>query len=305
MKYEFVKLHGLGNDFIVIDDFSQEIELSNEDIVSLCDRHFGIGADGIILMRPSHNSDCIAYMHYINSDGTLAEMCGNGVRCFAKYLVDRHFVPDNESSFIADTLAGIRPISFTRDERGDMDFATVNMQQPILDATSVPTLLEENAKTADGKSFVRETSLDSPWGQYNFTCVSMGNPHAICFIDDWEVLPDTLFSGSPKSIDTFLIDEIGAYFESHEMFPQKTNVEFACIEEDGIHMRVFERGCGETFACGTGACATLVGANITERSGRHNDVVLLGGTLHIDWDQSGNVMMTGPAKESFTGSVEI
>jgi len=304
MTYEFVKLHGLGNDFVVIDDFSQEIDLTEQQVRQLCDRHFGIGADGVILVRPSQKADCVAYMHYINSDGTLAEMCGNGVRCFAKYLVDREFVSANENSFNADTMAGVRPISFTRDNEGNLDLATVNMGQPILAAGDVPTTLSETATSPAGV-FVKEASLDSPWGTFSFTCVSMGNPHAICFVDDWECLADELFTDpGKKSLSTFRVDMVGSLFESHEVFPQKTNVEFAHVDGRGIAMRVYERGCGETFACGTGACATLVAARLTDRSACENDVHLLGGTLHIEWNENNNVMMTGPAKEAFSGTVE-
>lgn len=298
---EFAKLNGLGNDFVFIDDLDRELELTDGEVQRLCDRHFGIGADGVILVRPSQDPDCIAYMHYINSDGTLAQMCGNGVRCFAKYLVDRGFVPKGEHSLIADTLAGPKAITFTTDGDGRLDRARVDMGSPILDPALVPTTLGSN-DTFEGRPFVREASVPSPWGTFDFTCVSMGNPHAVCFLDDITALDDALFTDAgSKTLDTFDLDRIGAFFEANPVFPEKANIEFATIDENGISMRVFERGCGETLACGTGACATNVAAFLTGRAGRENDLNLKGGTLHIIWEDDDHVSMMGPAQESFTG----
>ncbi|MDO4290689.1 MAG: diaminopimelate epimerase [Eggerthellaceae bacterium] len=306
MELSFAKLHGLGNDFVFVDDFSREIELTTDQVKWLCDRHFGIGADGVILVRPSSHAECAAYMHYINSDGSLAQMCGNGVRCFAKYLVDRGFVNASDGSFVADTLAGPRPISFEVDDEERLARATVDMGHPILDPTDVPVDAEPTGMSAQGVPYAKEVPLDSPWGTFAFTCVSMGNPHAICFIDDWESVSDELF-GDPahKSLDALDLDAVGAFFECNAAFPEKTNVEFAVVEDDGIHMRVFERGCGETLACGTGACATNVAAALTGRASRENDLVLRGGTLHIVWGDDDHVMMTGAAAESFSGTVIV
>lgn len=306
MKLEFVKLHGLGNDFIIIDDFSEEIDLNDEQVAFLCDRHFGIGADGVILVRPSKRPECAAYMHYINSDGSLAEMCGNGVRCFAKYLVDRGFVKAEDGQFVADTLAGPKPIVFDCDKDGKMTQATVDMGLPILNPAKVPVQLEANETAPTGEAYVSDYALESPWGDFAFTCVSMGNPHAICFIDDFESLSDELFTDpKDKGLETLDLNKVGAFFESHDAFPEKTNVEFAEVTPANIHMRVYERGCGETLACGTGTCATSVAATLNGRSGAENDVILLGGTLHILWDENGHVLMTGPATESFTGEIEL
>jgi diaminopimelate epimerase len=307
MELEFVKLHGLGNDFVFVDDFSRDIELTQEQIAFLCDRHFGIGGDGVILVRPSERPECAAYMHYINSDGTLAQMCGNGVRCFAKYLVDRGFVQASAGEFVADTLAGPKPIKFETDADDKMTKATVDMGHPILEPAQVPVAVEANAKSAEGVAFACNQPIDSPWGAFEFTCVSMGNPHAITFIDDFEALPDDLFTDpASKKLATLDLNKIGAHYESHEVFPEKTNVEFASLAGDGvIEMRVYERGCGETLACGTGACATCVAAALTARSGRENDLVLRGGTLHINWNESDHVMMTGPAVEAFEGTVNV
>ncbi len=306
MVLQFAKLNGLGNDFVMVDDREEKISLTEEDARKLCDRHFGIGADGVILVRPPKHEGCAAYMHYINSDGTLAQMCGNGVRCFAKFLVDRGIVDPESGSFVADTLAGPRPITFNVDDAGKLVDATVDMGSPILDPAAVPVACPANAETADGVPFAREAELSSPWGPFAFTFVSMGNPHAVTFVDDWGKIADELFSDpADKSLETLDLNKIGAYFESHEAFPEKANIEFAVIEDDGISMRVFERGCGETLACGTGACATSVAATLTGRCGRENDVKLRGGVLHIKWNEDNRVMMTGAAAQSFEGSVDV
>lgn len=305
MELEFVKLHGLGNDFVFIDDPAKEIELSAAAVAWLCDRAFGIGADGVILVRPSERPECAGYMHYINSDGTLAQMCGNGVRCFAKYLVDRGRAGDDTGKFIADTLAGPKPISFEVDGTGSLVRATVNMGAPILAPAAVPTTLEANAER-DGAPCVLDAAVASPYGTFRFSCISMGNPHAVCFLDDIAALPDELFSDfENKALETLRLDMVGAYFESAPEFPEKTNVEFAEVRDGAIAMRVYERGCGETLACGTGACATQVAAHLTGRAPREGDVILRGGTLHIVLDDGGEVLMTGPAEEVFSGTVSI
>lgn len=306
MELSFAKLHGLGNDFVFIDDRAGALDLTDEQVSFLCDRHFGIGADGVILVRPPKSDEGDGYMHYINADGTLAQMCGNGVRCFAKYLVDRALVDRSAGRLVADTLAGPRPIAFTVDEAGAMTEATVAMGAPILDPALVPVAAEPDSLTAEGAPYVGHLRLDSPWGPFVFACVSMGNPHAICFVDDWEALPDELFAtGAEKSLATLRIDLPGSFFETHPAFPEKANVEFASVTPDGIAMRVWERGCGETLACGTGACATNTAACLTGRAGRENDLLLSGGVLHIRWDDDGTVFMTGPATESFSGTIVV
>lgn len=305
MRLDFEKLQGLGNDFVFVDDFDRSIELSAEQVAFICDRHFGVGGDGVVLVRPSERPECAGYMHYINSDGTLAEMCGNGVRCFSKFLVDHGYVDPTSGSYIADTLRGPLPISFELDDEGLMSLACVDMDEPILNPAKVPVALPANCTSKEGVAFVKEEALSSPWGEFSFTCVSMGNPHAICFLDDIQALPDDFFVAPEKSLATFDLQRIGAFFESHEVFPAKSNIEFVVPEEDGLHMRVYERGCGETLACGTGACATLVAAVLTGRSDRKNKVHLRGGTLSIEWLDNNHVMMTGPAQLSFTGSIDL
>lgn len=304
MELDFAKLHGAGNDFVFIDDFSRSLELTKTQVAWLCDRHKGIGADGVILVRPSADPACAAYMHYINSDGTLAEMCGNGVRCFAKYLVDYGYADPGDGAFAVETLAGVRRISFSAGEDGKLATATVDMGEPRLAPAVIPTSLAANAKTPDERAFVLDAPLDSPWGAFSFTCVSMGNPHAVCFLDDGERLPDALFSDPlDKGLETLDLERVGAFFESHPVFPEKANIEFAVVRDGGIAMRVYERGCGETLACGTGACATSVAACLSGRSGRDNTVRVRGGELSIAWGDDGRVSMTGPAAESFSGRV--
>lgn len=284
----FEKLQGAGNDFIFIDDRTNELTFSPDEIKHLCDRHFGIGADGVIVVKPPQNPAHDGFMHYINSDGTLAQMCGNGVRCFAKYLVDHHMVDPSRDELYVETRAGVKTISYTCDDEGKLITATVDMGQPILDPTLVPTTLAANALTSDGVAFCKDAIIDSPFGAFAFTCVSMGNPHAVTFIDN---------------LEDFDVEKIGKYFESCDAFPEKANIEFASLKDDGIHMRVYERGCGETLACGTGACATGVAASLTGRSlSSKNILILRGGTLTIDYEPGGSVRMTGPAAFSFTGT---
>ena len=287
---DFVKLHGAGNDFVFIEDLDDRFDLTADEIARICDRHFGIGADGVIFVKPPRNSENAGFMDYRNSDGSVAQMCGNGVRCFAKYLVDYDVVEKNLPLLNVETRAGVKTISYTTDEFGKLDTATVNMGAPVFNPQQIPTNLAFNALSESGEAFVKEAPIDSPYGTYAFTCVSMGNPHAVAFVEDCDAID---------------IDRIGSYFESCDAFPEKANIEFATVREDGIHMRVYERGCGETLACGTGACATNVAAYLTGRANCENDVVLLGGTLHIFYEPAGNVLMTGPARESFSGTISI
>lgn len=304
LKVDFVKLNGCGNDFVFIENMDGQISLTQEQVASICDRHFGVGADGVILVDRSPKDECDAYMHYINSDGTLAQMCGNGVRCFAKYLVDNQMVDTAEKKLNVDTLSGVKPIEYMTDFDGKLTEATVDMGCPVFDPELIPTTLEANSRTSDDVRFVSEQSLSSPWGDFRFNAISMGNPHAVCFIDDFNDLPDDLFTGMPKSLATFDIDKIGSFYEKCDAFPEQANIEFAEITDDGINMRVYERGCGETLACGTGACATSVAATLSKGAPFENVIHLLGGDLSINWID-GHVFMTGPAKEAFRGTFDI
>ena len=289
-RVDFVKLHGAGNDFVFIEDLTDELDLSAEQVECICDRHFGVGADGVIVVKPPCDARNDGFMHYVNADGTLAQMCGNGVRCFAKYLVDYGIVEAHTPLLNVETRAGVKTISYETDERGELVQATVDMGAPILNPGDIPTTLAFNAIAEDGEAFVKDAELESPYGTFAFTCVSMGNPHAVAFVDD---------------SDSLDVDAIGSYFESCDAFPEKANIEFATVREDGIHMRVYERGCGETLACGTGACATAVAAQLTGRAGLESNLVLRGGVLRISYKPGGSVMMTGPAARSFSGTLEI
>ena len=286
----FVKLHGAGNDFICFNDPDDELDFTPQDVARMCNRHTGIGADGVIIVKPPHDQANSGFMDYRNADGSIAQMCGNGIRCFAKYLVDYEIVEKNTPLLNVETRAGLKTISYQTDGEGKLVLATVDMGSPIFNPQQVPTTLAFNAMTQSGEAFVKEATLDSPYGPYDFTCISMGNPHAVTFVDDC------------NEID---VDAVGSYFERCEVFPEKANIEFASLGEEGIRMRVYERGCGETLACGTGACATAVAANLTGRAGRVNDIILLGGTLHIEYTHAGTVLMTGPASESFKGVVSL
>lgn len=293
MLLRFAKLHGCGNDFVMVEDLEDEISLAAEQVARICDRHFGVGADGVILVKPSPRPECAAYMDYINADGTRAQMCGNGVRCFAKFLVDRGIVDPAAGSFVADTLSGPKPIAFTVDEAGELLQATVDMGAPILEAAKVPAAAPET-ETPWGPAVVEQPVASVGAGSLlaglGFTCVSMGNPHAVAFVDDPAGFP---------------VETVGSLVEAAAMFPEKTNVEFARVDGDAIDMRVWERGCGETLACGTGCCATLVAAHITGRAPRKATLRVRGGELGIEWrEDDGHVYLTGPAVQSFSGTVE-
>lgn len=283
MQLAFTKMHGLGNDFVVVEDLAAEIDFSPEAIRWFCDRNFGVGADGLILIRPATTPDADYLMLYFNADGSAAEMCGNGIRCFTKYLVDHGILSDKVDSIVVETLGGTRPISFTRDYDGTMHLATVDMGVPALAPGDIPT-------TLPGEQ-VFECPLETPFGTFQITAVSMGNPHIVIWVDD---------------IDDAPVETVGPYIETHESFPDRTNVEFAqFLGDDTIALRVWERGVGETLACGTGACATLVAASLSCLVGRTATVRLPGGELDIRWDEGGHVYMTGPATQVFLGTIEL
>ncbi|MBA4370508.1 MAG: diaminopimelate epimerase [Coriobacteriaceae bacterium] len=277
-------MHGLGNDFVVVDDLGAEFDIDPDAVAWICDRHFGVGADGLILVRPASVPGADYFMLYYNADGTTAEMCGNGVRCFAKYLVDEGYLPPEVSAVTVQTLGGLRHIDFERDADGLMSSATVDMGEPALAPSLVPT-------TLPGDPAVSRAPLSTDAGDVAVTCVSMGNPHAVVWVDD----PDT----AP-------VESLGPAIETHAAFPNRTNVEFARVDGDRITLRVWERGVGETLACGTGACATVVAAVLDGLlSGRTATVELPGGELRVSWDDDGHVRMTGPAEEVFYGVIDM
>jgi len=271
-RIPFVKMHGCGNDFILID--SEYLESTNIINLSkkLCDRHFGIGADGVIIAYESNNYDF--KMRIINSDGSEPEMCGNGIRCFAHYL--RLTNKTNKENLEIETLAGIIKPSFVKyDEKTSL--IKVNMGKPIFDPKVIP-VNNFQEKIISEKYFFDDT-------EFTINCISMGNPHCVIFLDNLDNL-DFYYWG-PK-------------IESDSLFPKKTNVEFAkVIDNENIKVKVWERGAGETLACGTGACATLVASNLNKLTKNKANIHLPGGTLNIEWNE--NVYMTGSSELVFSG----
>ncbi len=283
MQLAFTKMNGLGNDFVFIEDLESALEMSPDAVAWFCDRHFGIGGDGVILVRPATTPDADYYMHYFNADGSLAEMCGNGARCFAKYVVDHGLVAPAASSLVIETLGGLKPVTFTRAGDGTLDTATVDMGVPEFAPALIPTTFEGDQ--------VLDEPIDTPFGQVLVTAISMGNPHAIIWVDD---------------VDSAPVETVGPFLERHERFPRHTNVEFAqLIDDETIRMRVWERGVGETLACGTGACAVAVAGTLSCRIGRDATVELPGGDLRIRWHEDDHVYMTGSAAVSFTGTIDL
>ena len=278
MPIEFTKYHGLGNDFILIDNrHSSEPVVTPEQAVVLCDRHFGIGADGVIFALPGQNGTDYT-MRIFNSDGSEPEMCGNGIRCLAKFIADLEG-SEAKTLYRIHTAAGVISPELRSDGQ-----VKVDMGFPRLLAAEIPTTLAPpDAKVID----VAIEVADKSW---SVTCVSMGNPHCITFVDD------------VSAID---LETVGPQFEHHPAFPQRTNTEFIqVIRSDYVKMRVWERGAGVTLACGTGACATVVAGVLTGKCDRTTAVELPGGVLQIEWSEvSGRIYMTGPAQRVFTGLI--
>ncbi|MGB4581101.1 MAG: diaminopimelate epimerase [Coriobacteriia bacterium] len=283
MQLLFSKMNGLGNDFVFIEDLDEALDLSPEAAQWICDRHFGVGADGIIMVRPATTPGADYYMHYVNADGSLAEMCGNGARCFAKYLVDHGLVAADATSLVIETLGGLKPVTFTRDEDGQLLTATVDMGTPRFAPEEIPAVFEGTQ--------VYDCPLETPFGAFGITAVSMGNPHVIIWVDD---------------VDTTPVETVGPFIETHERFPRGTNVEFAQLIDDAtIKMRVWERGVGETLACGTGACAVAVAGTLSCRVGRSTTIELPGGDLEVRWHENDHVYMTGSATVAFAGTIDL
>jgi len=283
MKIDFVKMHGLGNDFILIDCLSKPLGDSlflSYLAKKLCDRNFGIGADGLILILPSSKTDL--RMRIFNYDGSEAQMCGNGIRCFAKYAYENKLVSKNK--FTVETLAGIIIPELTITNNKILG-VKVNMGTPKLRRREIPM----NGK--DTSTVVNETLKINSEQTFKITCVSMGNPHCITFVND---------------VQSISVDEIGPKIENHPLFPEKINVEFIqVLNKQEINFRVWERGVGETLACGTGACAALVAAVLNKKSERQAIIHLKGGDLDIEWIENGPVFMTGPAELVFKGEMII
>ena len=276
---KFTKMQGLGNDYVYVNCFEENIENPSELAVKVSDRHFGIGSDGLILIRPSEVADF--RMTMFNADGSESEMCGNGIRCVGKYVYDYGLTDKTEVS--VETLAGIKYLKFLIKD-GKVDMVTVNMGEPILKPELVPVVGEGDA--------VIDSPIEVAGKEYKMTCVSMGNPHSVVFVDD---------------VDNFPLHEVGPLFEHHRAFPRRVNAEFCqVIDRTHARMRVWERGTGETLACGTGTCATAVACILNGKTEDEVTVTLLGGDLIIRWDREKNVIyMTGPARVVFDGEIDV
>lgn len=279
---KFTKMQGCGNDYVYVNGFTEKIDDEAATAVKVSDRHFGIGGDGMIIINPSDIADFEMKMY--NADGTRAEMCGNGIRCVAKYVYDYGLT--DKTSLTIESMGKIKYIDLTIGDDGKVERVKVDMGAPVLDAEKVPVVSDMEKAIGD------EIEVDGRI--YKMTCVSMGNPHAVVFIDE--------------EVKSFPVEEYGAKFENHKRFPNRTNTEFArIIDRHNIEMRVWERGTGETLACGTGCCATAVAAILDGKVDNNVAIHVLGGTIDIYW--SGNsedsVIMSGPAKAVFDGEIKL
>ena len=274
----FTKMQGCGNDYVYVNCFGESVSSPVQLARAVSDRHFGIGSDGLVLICPSDTADC--KMRMFNPDGSESEMCGNAIRCVAKYVYDRDII--HKEKIAVETLAGIKLITVNTDGNDIARTLTVDMGAPITEAAEIPVMAEASPVTD-----LKLTAFDR---EFTFTCVSMGNPHAVTFIDE--------------DVSTFDVEKYGRVFEQDEHFPHKANIEFVnVISPAHLKMRVWERGTGETLACGTGTCATVAAACLNSISPREPVTVdLLGGQLTIEWSKSdGHIYMTGPAEFTFDG----
>ncbi len=279
---KFTKMHGCGNDYIYVDGAREIIpaERKSEVVKFLSDRHFGIGGDGVIFINPSDVADFEMEMY--NMDGSRSEMCGNGIRCVGKYVYDHGLTRKTSLSIVS--CGKIKYLELTVED-GRVTKVRVNMGSPVLEATEIPVVAKQSP--------VVDTPITVDGREYRMTCVSMGNPHAIVYVDEM--------------IDDETMAKIGPLFEHHERFPRRVNTEFVkVLDRERVQMRVWERGTGETLACGTGACAVTVASILNGLTEDGITVELLGGNLEIFWDRKENVVyMTGPATTVFEGEIEI
>ncbi|MCC2669934.1 MAG: DapF [Armatimonadetes bacterium] len=275
----FTKMHGLGNDFVMVDCFEEHLDEAAlpELARRACDRHFGVGADGVILAMPSDHADF--RMRLINGDGSEAEHCGNGIRCMAKLVYDRGHT--RSERITVETIGRVNVLDLHATD-GRVHTVRVDMSEPVFRRGSLPMTGDPDAEAVSVPITVAGQTLE-------FTCISMGNPHAVAFVDDVQAFP---------------VEQLGPLVERHELFPRRTNVEFIqVLGRNELDMRVWERGAGITLACGTGACASLVAAVRTGRADREAVVHLPGGDLQIEWAEDGHVYMTGPAVTVFEGEL--
>lgn len=280
---KFTKMQGCGNDYVYVDGAKEMIasERKPEIVRFLSDRHFGIGGDGVIFVNPSEEADF--EMEMFNMDGTRSEMCGNGIRCVAKFVYDKGLTDKTKVSIISGGSVKYLDLNVVD---GKVSTVKVNMGAPILKASDIPVI----AADTDGEVIAEKIEVAGK--TYEMTCVSMGNPHAVVFMDE---------------VAGLAIEEVGPFFENHERFPRRTNTEFIkVVDRTHIEMRVWERGTGETLACGTGTCAAVVACVLNGLTEDEVEVKLLGGVLKIKWDREENlVYMTGPAVTVFEGEIEI
>ena len=278
---KFTKMQGCGNDYVYINGFNEKIsqEKKPEIVRKISDRHFGIGSDGAIFINPSSQADFEMEMY--NADGSRSEMCGNGIRCVGKYVYDHLMTKETDITVIS--AGKVKYLNLLVDN-GKVFEVCVNMDEPILDASQIPVISDKNQ--------VINEPITVQDKEYHMTCVSMGNPHAVVFMDNI------------KDLD---IDSIGPYFENHTCFPNRTNTEFVeVIDKNHINMRVYERGTGETLACGTGCCASVVACILNHMTDDSVYVNVLGGTIKVSWDRTKNkVYMTGPAVTVFEGEMDV
>lgn len=276
---EFTKMHGAGNDYVYVNCLDTVLDNPSEVAVRVSDRHFGIGSDGLILIKPSDKADF--YMEMYNADGSQGKMCGNGIRCVGKYVYDNGLTDKTEVS--VETLSGIKYLTLNVVD-GKVDTVRVNMGEPILKPELIPVNIDAD--------IVKDYPVNIGGEEYRITCVSMGNPHCVTYVDDVDDLP---------------IEKIGPLFENNPLFPERVNTEFVKVIDRGtLQMRVWERGSGETLACGTGTCATAVATILNGLCDETVRVKLLGGELKITWDRTHNIIyMEGPARTVFTGTMDL
>ena len=277
----FTKMHGTGNDYIYVNGFEEKIEQPEEFAIRYSDRHKGIGSDGLVLIMPSEN--CDFRMRMFNADGSESEMCGNASRCIGKFVYDKGLTHKTEVTL--ETLAGVKVLKLFVGADNKVESVTVDMGEPILKPELIPT-------TFTGETIINKTVKFSEEIEYAITCVSMGNPHAVIFT---------------SGIDSLDLPKIGPVTENAAIFPRRTNTEFIeVLSKDRLKMRVWERGSGETMACGTGACASLVAAVLNGHTNRKATVELIGGELTIEWKESDNhVYLSGSATTVFEGEITL
>ena len=285
---KFTKMHGCGNDYVYVDCTKEVIPNISETAIRVSDRHFGIGSDGLILIKASDVADFEMDMY--NADGSRGKMCGNGIRCVAKYVYD-HGLTD-KTTITVNTLSGIKTLKLTVED-GKVSKVRVDMGEPELIPAQVPVKASVLGLADDRSEAIVAEPLEIKGRSYDITCVSMGNPHCITFIGE--------------DVRDFPLEAVGPVFEKHELFPERVNTEFInVIDKDHLRMRVWERGSGETLACGTGACAVAVASYLNGFTGRSVDIELLGGHLEVVYDeQTNHVFMTGPATEVFSGEIDL